>query len=193
VLCVLGVLLGLRLADSRRDGPADTLGQLDAWTSTAAESGTRNGSLDQQVGAASTAVADGGDFTLVVTESEANTRLARSGGTGQSVDTPLGTARITEPRVRFTPGEAVLQTRLTFGVADTALSMYAGVDVDSGGRAALRVRRVDLGGVALPAAVRDQLQTAAQSQMEEAIGDLPVNIRRVEIESGRLVVYGSGE
>jgi hypothetical protein len=144
-----------------------------------------------QVEAACTAVAAQQPFTLVITEAEANARLAQA-GPPPTVDTPLGPAELRDPYLQLRPGEGVVSARLVGGSVSAPVTAFVGLAAAPGGRVAVQVRRVDLGGIPLPESVRQQVQDAAQAQLERALGDLPANVERIDLEDGRMTVTGTG-
>jgi hypothetical protein len=187
-----GVYFGLRLA-SGGWGVAAGGASVAERRATAEAIATRTGAegLDEQVVAASTAVAERQPFTLVITEAEANARLAQA-GPPPTVDTPLGPAELRDPYLQLRPGEGVVSARLVGGSVSAPVTAFVGISVDPQRRAVVQVRRVDLGGIPLPDSVRQQVQDASQAQLGRALGDLPANVERIDLEDGRMTVTGTG-
>ncbi|GEM_PF-4235895 len=195
VLIVLGLYLGFQLSGAAgpRGRATSTPGRGSASApATEAPASVPVPSLDAQVAAAATRVANHQPFTVVVTEAEANARLADAGPTLGRVETVLGTAEVRDPRVRFTPGEALLESRAAMGAIEAPLRASFGVSVSPQGRAVLSLRSADLGGVPLPRPAQQQIEQAAQAAVEQALGDLPAQLTRIDVQSGRLVATGQG-
>lgn len=190
LLLAAGMYFGLRLASGHWGTAGVPVAERRA-TAQAIATRTGAGSLEGQVEAATTAVAARQPFTLVITEAEANARLAQA-GPPPTLDTPLGPAELRDPYLQLRPGEGIVSARLAGGAVSAPVTAFVGVSADPRGRAAVQVRRVDLGGVPLPDSVRQQVQDAAQAQLERALGDLPASLERIDLEDGRMTVTGSG-
>jgi hypothetical protein len=191
LLVGLGLYFGLQMMGVRwGDAAAAPVAERRA---TAEAIATRSGaaSLEGQLEAAGTAVAARESFRLVITEAEVNDRLAQA-GPPPTVDTPLGPAELRDPYLRLQPGEGVIEARLVGGSFSAPVTAFVGVLVSPQGRALVEVRRVDVGGIPLPDAVRQQVQAVAQEQLERALGDLPANLERIDVEDGRMTVTGTG-
>ena len=191
--CVaLGLYVGLRLLGALPGEAARASQEVAARRATAVAIATAAPAppLDAQVDAAGTAVAARQPFTVVITEAELNTRLARSGG-GATIETTAGPMQLSNPYVRLEPGTAVLQTEARTAVSQSPVTAYVEITV-ADGQPRLTVREVDAGSVALPEPVRQRVQETAQAQLERAMGALPPRLERIEVQSGRLVVTGAG-
>jgi hypothetical protein len=148
--------------------------------------------LDTQVAEAATAVAEEQPFSVVISEAEANARLAQSGDGAETFDTPIGEARLEELRIRFNPGEAVVEANAATRAMTAPVQATFDLTASPEGRPRLAVRSMDVGGVPLPGPVRDRLRDALQQRLDTALGDMPAHIDAVEVQSGQVVVTGSG-
>jgi hypothetical protein len=200
LLLLVGVGVGLYLADGLGDDVASALGfggttrratATRAPIRTEPEAEEPAADLDTQVAEAATAVAEDQPFTVVISEAEANARLAESGEGVETFDTPIGEARMRDLRVRFDPGEAAVEANAVTGALTAPVAATFDLSASPEGRPLLTVRSMDVSGVPLPGTVRDRLRDALQQRLDTALGDMPAHIDAIEVQSGQVVVTGS--
>ncbi len=197
IFVLIGLGVGIYWLDASGDELMVTLGLRERARAVATaeppppDVGGPQPELEVQVAEASTAVAEQRPYQVIITEEEANARI-NSNAAPERIDTPLGRAEVRDSRIRFLQGEAVIESNAVTGAASVPLRALFDLSVSPEGRVQVEVRRVEAGGVPLPSAVRGQVQQSAQQQLDQALGDLPNTLERIDVYPGRVVVSGSG-
>ena len=150
--------------------------------------------LVAQPGAAaqsSAAVANPGQQTVQITESELSQRLQQQ-VVGQSLgSTPLGPATLTRiSSTRLTDGHLQADGDARVASATVPVSLSASATAKDG-RAVVSVDDLRAGGVPLPATARDSVQQALQTEVDQQVDQLQLRVTSLTIGDGKLTLVGS--
>ena len=126
------------------------------------------------------------DVTEATLSKQLNDQLA-----GKPVgNTPLGQATLKNMAVQLKPGQMVTNGEASVGSTTLPVSATSTVDVQSG-RPVVSVKDASVGSIALPDSVRQQIQAAVQSQLDQAISSSKLRVSSVTIGTGKMTIVGS--
>lgn len=161
-------------------GPAPAAAPANA-PSSAAPAAPASGPLVQQNGREITVQLDEATLTQ-----QANANLA-----GRPVgDTPFGEATVRSITIHLRNGQILADGTAQVGPTTAPISVTSTATAESG-RLRVAVSDAKVGGVPLPASMRQEIETALQAQVDQLMAQQRVRVQSVTITDGRLVASGT--
>jgi hypothetical protein len=132
----------------------------------------------------------GNDVTVRIDEA-ALTQQANAVLSGQPLgDTPLGPAVARSLSIHLQNGQIVADGTAQVGPATTSANFTATPRAE-GGRLQIAVTDAKVGGVSLPAAMRQQAEGALQALVDQLMAQQGIQVRTVTVGDGTLVATGT--
>ncbi len=105
------------------------------------------------------------------------------------VETPLGAAALGQVAVQLLEGRALGTGQVQVGFMRLPVSVTATADVVDG-RPLVRVREMDVGGMPLPDAARQGIESQVQAEVDRIMAQRGFRVEAVTIQPGQLTVRG---
>ncbi|MCL4875489.1 MAG: hypothetical protein KJ064_02470 [Anaerolineae bacterium] len=147
-------------------------------------------SFENKIQQASSGAARTGVFNLLVTEGEASSWLNLRAEAVTNSTLPLDNLQ-----VMFRNNRAQLYGELDAGFTQVGMLIGFELTIDQRGQLQVNIDSIDAGGVSVPDAVRDEINTQIRSVVEEEIrklGNTPdYTIRSLRVSDGQLSIQGT--
>jgi hypothetical protein len=131
-----------------------------------------------------------GDQTIQITEADLDQRLTQQLVGQQIGSTPLGPATLTRISTHLADDHLQADGDAKVAAATVPVSLTASGAVQNG-RAVVLVDDLRAAGAPLPASVRDSVQQALQSQLDQAVDRQQLRVSSMTIAGGKLTLTGS--